>query len=261
VIYKGIDVSEHQGVIDWDKVKGQIDYAIIRVGYGKNNIDKQFIRNISECNRLGIPCGAYWFSYALNAEMAKAEATYCIAALKPYKITYPVCFDYEYDSADYATKKGVTLAPPLVQSMATVFLSEIEAAGYFAANYANPDYIGKYFGADLHKRFALWLASWPKTVSDPAKPPQSCMMWQWGGAQYDGINGDVDSNYCYQAFPIVRQSTAEDAPATVTPTSEPWYTAAQKWVEENKIADGTRPDDAVTRAEMWAMLYRANENK
>lgn len=256
---RGIDVSEHQGVIDWEKVKGQIDYAILRAGYGKNHIDRQFVRNISECNRLGIPCGAYWFSYALNADQAKAEADYCIEALKPYKVDYPVAFDFEYDSANYAKKQGVVLTPSLVQSMASVFLLEIEAAGYFAANYSNPDFINRYFGAALHQRFGLWLASWPKTVSDPAKPPQSCVMWQWGGAQYDGINGDVDSNYCYQAFPIARQSATEDTP--VTPTSEPWYTAAQKWATENKIADGTRPDDTATRAEIWQMMYKMNGGK
>ena len=61
---KGIDVSEHQGTIDWNQVKGNIDFAILRAGYGNNNIDKQFIRNICECNRLGIPVGIYWFSYA-----------------------------------------------------------------------------------------------------------------------------------------------------------------------------------------------------
>lgn len=230
----GIDVSEHQGVIDWDKVKSQIDYAIIRAGYGKNHIDRQFVRNISECNRLGIPCGAYWFSYALNADQAKAEADYCIEALKPYKVDYPVAFDFEYDSANYAKKQGVVLTPSLVQSMASVFLLEIEAAGYFAANYSNPDFINRYFGAALHQRFGLWLASWPKSVN-AAKPPVTCVMWQYGGAQYAGITGNVDSNYCYQAF----GAKQEDKPAEQVPAQvDDWqHAAVQNALNNGLITD------------------------
>ncbi len=68
---KGIDVSEHQGAIDWSQAENEIAFAIIRAGYGQNNIDKQFVNNITECNRRGIPCGVYWFSYARRAEMAR----------------------------------------------------------------------------------------------------------------------------------------------------------------------------------------------
>ena len=150
-VSRGIDVSEHQGTIAWDRVKPQIDFAMLRVGYGKNHIDRQFVRNAQECTRLGIPFGGYWFSYALTAFEAKLEADYCIAALRPFKAEYPVAFDFEYDSAKYAAKQGVTLTAALVQSMASAFLLEIEAAGYFAANYANPDYINRYFGAALQK--------------------------------------------------------------------------------------------------------------
>ena len=83
---KGIDVSEHQGVIDWTMVKGNVDFAMLRAGYGQNNIDKQFVRNIKECNRLNIPCGIYWFSYALNESMARQEAKYALAAVKDYRL-------------------------------------------------------------------------------------------------------------------------------------------------------------------------------
>ena len=232
----GIDVSEHQGIIDWEKVKGNIDYAIIRAGYGKNHIDRQFVRNISECNRLGIPCGAYWFSYALNADEAKAEADYCIEALKPYKVDYPVAFDFEYDSANYAKKQGVVLTPSLVQSMASAFLLEIEAAGYFAANYSNPDFINRYFGAALHQRFGLWLASWPKSVN-AAKPPMTCVMWQYGGAQYAGITGNVDSNYCYHTFVAEAQGNTA---ATVTANTQvgDWQrTATQSAINNGLLTD------------------------
>ena len=92
---KGIDVSEHQGRINWEQVKGDIDFAILRAGYGRNNIDKQFIRNIEECNRLEIPVGIYWFSYAFSVEIARNEAKYVLEAIKPYKVDYPVSYDLE----------------------------------------------------------------------------------------------------------------------------------------------------------------------
>jgi GH25 family lysozyme M1 (1,4-beta-N-acetylmuramidase) len=67
---KGIDVSSWQGIIDWDAVKADgIQFAIIRAGFG-DELDIKFTRNISECNRVGIPCGVYWFSYALTAQEA-----------------------------------------------------------------------------------------------------------------------------------------------------------------------------------------------
>lgn len=256
--YKGIDVSEHQGVIDWEKVKGPIDYAILRAGYGKNHIDRQFVRNAAECNRLGIPCGAYWFSYALNADEAKAEADYCIEALKPYKIDYPVAFDFEYDSANYAKKQGVVLTPSLVQSMATAFLLEIEAAGYFAANYANPDFISNYFGTALQQRFGLWLANWTKLVN-PAKPPMSCIMWQWGGTQYDGISGNVDSNYCYQAFGAKQEyKFDEQAPAQV----DDWqHTAVQNALNNGLITDAGWLDKYAQPATVGFVCELANRVK
>ena len=106
---KGIDISAWQGKPDFEKVKASgVEFVIIRAGYGANNIDKQFVRNISECNRLGIPCGVYWFSYALTAEQAAQEARYCLAAVKPYRLEYPIFFDLEYDTITYASMRIVT---------------------------------------------------------------------------------------------------------------------------------------------------------
>ena len=80
-----IDVSEWQGKIDWEQAKPFIDGAILRAGYGVNHIDAQFERNARECNRLSIPCGAYWFSYARSPEMAKQEAQHARYLHKMYQ--------------------------------------------------------------------------------------------------------------------------------------------------------------------------------
>ena len=138
---KGIDVSEHQGRIDWERVKGNIDFAILRAGYGRNNIDKQFIRNIEECNRLCIPVGIYWFSYAWNTEMARNEAKYVLEAIKGYRVDYPISFDLEYDTLNYAKKNGVTIGKRLATDMVKAFCDEINRNGYRAMNYTNQDFL------------------------------------------------------------------------------------------------------------------------
>lgn len=206
---KGIDVSEHQGRINWEQVKGHIDFAILRAGYGRNNIDKQFIRNIEECNRLGIPVGIYWFSYAWSVEMARNEAKYVLEAIKPYKVDYPISFDLEYGTLEYAKKNGVTIGKRLATDMINAFCSTIEQAGYKAMNYANPDFINnKFYNNEVN--YPLWLA-WYGVSEDRAKAYNPAM-WQYsesGSISRIGTNS-VDMNYCYEDF-LKKDFTLENA--------------------------------------------------
>ena len=196
---RGIDVSEHQGVINWEKVKGNIDYAMLRAGYGRNNIDKQFIRNIKECNRLGIPVGIYWFSYAWSVEMAKNEAKYALEAIKPYRVYYPISFDLEYDTLNYAKKNGVTINERLATDMINAFCSVIEQNGYKAMNYANPDFINnKFYNSEV--KYPLWLA-WYGVSEDKAKAYNPSMLQYSESGSISGIGtNSVDLNYCYEDF-------------------------------------------------------------
>ncbi|MGU8397542.1 glycoside hydrolase family 25 protein, partial [Clostridium perfringens] len=155
---KGIDVSEHQGRIDWERVKGNIDFAILRAGYGRNNIDKQFIRNIEECNRLCIPVGIYWFSYAWNEEMARNEARYVLEAIKGYRVDYPISYDLEYDTLNYASKNGVTIGKRLATDMVKAFCDEINRNGYRAMNYTNQDFLLNKFYMNELTNYPLWYA-------------------------------------------------------------------------------------------------------
>lgn len=196
---KGIDVSEHQGHIKWDDVKGQIDFAMIRVGYGRGNMDKQFAQNITECNRLGIPCGVYWFSYALTPEMARLEAEFCALAVYPYKIQMPIAFDFEYDSINHAVKQGVVITKDIASAMVVQFCNTIENHGYWASMYTNLDYLNRYFNKSLLERYDLWLASW-YNKPDFTKRPLNCGMWQWGTRPINGIYGNVDANVTYKDY-------------------------------------------------------------
>jgi lysozyme len=268
----GIDVSEWQGVIDWDKVKASgCKYAFIRAGYGQNNIDKQYKRNIAECNRVGIPAGVYWFSYAYTVEMAKKEAAFCLAAIKDYRIELPVVFDFENDTVDKAKAKGVIITKLLATQMLTAFCEDIEKAGYFAMMYSNPNYLSTMLDAALPERFGLWLAAYPKTV-DLNKTPRDCMIWQYSSkGSVSGITGNVDMNCMYvDVMQRIRENGCNhlsDAPTppVVPPvepvTPAPWYAAAQVYVVSKGISDGTNPEATVTRAEVWQMLYNAKEVK
>ena len=95
----GIDVSKHNGVIDWEAVKasGKVEFAILRAGYGKlvSQKDVQFERNYSECKRLGIPVGVYWYSYAITPAEATAEALTFLKIIDGKQFEYPVWFDIE----------------------------------------------------------------------------------------------------------------------------------------------------------------------
>ena len=194
---KGIDVSEHQGVIDWNKVKAHVDFVMLRAGYGKNNIDKQFERNIKECNRLGIPVGIYWFSYALNEDMARQEAKYALAAVKDYRLEYPISFDLEYDTLDYAKKNGINIDKRLATNMVNAFCSEIEAAKYYAMNYTNQDFINNHFYFNEIERYCPWYAWYNKELDR-----SNVGMWQYSDkGTIPGIQGSsVDLDYARVDF-------------------------------------------------------------
>lgn len=195
-MFKGIDVSYAQGVIDWVKVKNQIDFAIIRAGYGQGNIDKQAARNISECNRIGIPCGAYWFSYAFNTEMVKNEAKYILNFIKNYRIDYPIFYDFEYDSVTYAKNNGVSTTKNLLSDFITTFCESIENGGYYAGVYANQDYLSNMINPAIISRFDLWYARYSKTCD------RTVNLWQYSDSlQIDGIYGNVDGDISNVDFP------------------------------------------------------------
>lgn len=239
---KLIDVSEWQGVIEWERAKPYIDGAILRAGYGKGKADKRFAYNASECNRLKIPCGAYWFSYAKTVEEAKAEAQHLLAAVKPYRMELPLCFDFEYDSVDNATAHGVTVTKEIATSFASAFLSEIERGGYWALNYTNQDFLNRLYDMDKLGRYGMWMAAWKlSSAPDLTKPPRACSIWQWGLTSVAGISGSVDADESYIDFP----SAIRKAGLNHLPTSDPAQDALA-WAQSYKFTD----DPALANA-LW----------
>ncbi len=197
---KYIDVSEHQGVIDWEKVR--VNGVMIRAGYGFK-LDKYWQRNVSECNRLKIPCGAYWFSYAKNIEGATEEARRLIDAVSQYRIELPLAYDLEYDTLDNMKRHGVTPVKSLCTNMVNTFCQTVEDAGYYAMYYANPDFLTRWL---YITNYDLWLAQWPDEIADLKQPPRKCGIWQWGTSAIDGIKYPVDTNEAYNDYATLIRS-------------------------------------------------------
>lgn len=197
---KGLDVSEFQGNIDWEQVKAAgYQFAMLRAGYGFGTLDKQFQRNASECNRIGLPIGAYWFCYAVSPETAAQEADGCINAISPYRLDYPVCYDIEQDTLNYASQNGVTVAPSLATQFVQRFCDRVEERGYYAMFYSNRNFINTYFPADLSDRYALWYAYYNSQFDG-----RNCGIWQYTSqGSIPGISGNVDLDQGFIDYPSV----------------------------------------------------------
>lgn len=193
---KGIDVSEHQGTINWSQVKAAgVQFAMIRGGYGRNNVDKYFHANAKGATAAGIPIGMYWFSYAYTVDMARNEAKYAVALANQYNVTWPIAFDLEYDTVSYAAKNGVKITKSMATQMAKAFCEEIKAAGYNTMNYTNPDYLNRYFDQS-QLPYDVWLAQY---ASQPSISDMS--IWQYSSSgSVPGISGRCDMNYAYKDY-------------------------------------------------------------
>ena len=153
----GIDISKHNGDINLEPYRGQ--FVIIRAGYGNFTKDEKFARNVIECKRLGIPFGVYLYSYALNAEEAKAEAHALLKVLEPIKneIKVGVWFDME-DADGYKKKHGFKFTHENISAICYAFAKTIEDAGYYSGIYTSSSWL-TYIKPECD-RFDKWVASW-----------------------------------------------------------------------------------------------------
>lgn len=203
----GIDVSYHQGIIDWKKVaQSGIEFAIIRAGYGKSNVDKKFIENIVGAHTAGLKIGIYWFIYALNEDDAIKNADFCARTIELYKdiITMKVAADWEYDSDNYSIKNGVRQTTESRTRIVRAFLERLKSKGYEVCNYANPDYLkGKF---EPLNEYPLWLAYY--SDNETKAKTYNPVMWQYSSkGSVPGIKGNVDLNYLYNS--VITEDKAE----------------------------------------------------
>ena len=205
---KGLDVSEFQGEVDWEKVKAAgYQFAMIRAGYGYNTVDRQFHRNASECNRIGLPIGVYWFCYALTPEIAAQEAEGCLNTISACRLDYPVCYDIEQASVDYAKGQGVTVTPALAKQLVQSFCNKIEKNGYFAMFYTNRNFLDTYIGTAMTTRYAYWYARYTDTYDGT-----DCGIWQYSST--GSIPASAAMLILTSDIKIIRQSYALPASTT-----------------------------------------------
>lgn len=207
--YNGIDVSQFQGVIDWQAVKDSgIDFAIIRAGYGKelNQVDPYFYRNIEGAQAVGIDVGIYWYSYADDTATARREAEVCYEIIKNYSLDYPVYFDIE-------ESKHANMTIAQTSAIVDTFCTEMENRGYFVGVYSYANFLQSHVYRSVLEKYDIWVAQYSENLT---AYNGHYSMWQYSSTgQVNGIGGNVDVNYCYRDFSQV--ITANPDPNFVPP--------------------------------------------
>ena len=190
-IFEGVDVSVYQGNIDWNKAKADgIEFAIMRAGYGKyvSQKDKYFDQNMKNAKAAGLPCGVYWFSYALTPEDAIKEADACYEVIKNYKLEYPVSFDME-------TESQMKLPKETVAQIIEAFCGRMESYGYYTTLYTYASFLNYKVEDRIFDKYDIWVAHY--NTSKPAFN-RNYGLWQYScTGSVCGITGNVDRDYVY----------------------------------------------------------------
>ncbi|WP_418350072.1 GH25 family lysozyme [Slackia isoflavoniconvertens] len=229
--YKGVDVSEWQGKINWAQVKtAGVDFAILRCGYASTYPDKQWHNNVQGCLSSGMPFGVYLYSRATSPEEASKEADFVISQLKSEYLTgadlaFPVYFDME-DSK----MVGKNYA-----AIAQAFFDKLTAAGYPVGTYANLSWWNKRLTSPVFDKYSKWVAAYNASIGLTYAPMSNFSegngIWQFSDyGSVPGISGRVDLNYTYMA-PV---------------NSDHWIKSESKWWY--RYVDGSYP------ANCWAQI-------
>lgn len=241
-----IDVSEHQETINWNQVKTTgVDGAILRCGYGDNitsQDDKYWKRNADECTRLGIPFGAYIYSYATSMAQIESEAQHILRLVKGYKLSYPIYLDLE----EPGTQAGAV-------ERAKRFGDMIESAGYWCGIYANLNWWNNYLpGLD---RFTKWIAQYNSKCDYTGANKD---IWQYSSTgRVAGIAGDVDMNECYRDFPA---EISGGSTSTTKPVAKPTPAAKTHTVQSGETLSGIAAKYGTTYQSLAAINGIDNPN-
>lgn len=190
----GIDVSEHQGVIDWETVAGQVDFAIIRLGYrgytsGNITMDAYYSANMAGASEFGVPVGVYFYSQATTYEEGVEEANYVLSQLGDYALSYPIVLDREDPMAEDARTNDLSAEQHTQAALG--FLETIKASGHSAMMYTNRMYYALYLDLEQIYQYPVWFAQY----ADEPDWPYEFSIWQYTeNGEIPGISGPVDLN-------------------------------------------------------------------
>lgn len=194
---KVIDISKHNGTIDFEKVKADgISGVIIRAGYGRHisQKDPTFEKYYANAKAAGLNVGAYWYSYALSVSEAKLEAAVFLEAIKGKQFELPVYYDIEEE-------KHVALGKTICSAMVEAFCGTVEKAGYFAGVYSFDSFFGSNLADSVQKKYTCWVAR-VENVKPAYCKAYDMHQYTWEG-KVSGMPNVCDISYCYKDFPKI----------------------------------------------------------
>lgn len=190
----GIDVSEHQGQINWEEASKAIDFAFIRLGYrgytsGNIVTDAYYSTNMQNAIANGVPVGVYFYSQATSYEEGVEEANYVLNLLGDYTLSYPIVLDREDPMQEDARTNNMTKEEHTQAALG--FLETIEAAGHSAMIYSYQMYYALYLDMEQIYKYPTWYAQY----SNEPVWPYEFSIWQYSeSGEVPGIYGSVDMN-------------------------------------------------------------------
>ena len=271
---KGVDISEHNGSVNFSTLKNNgVEFVIIRLGYGSNYTnqdDKRFAENVKKAEAAGMPWGAYLYSYAKNTSMAKSEAEHALRLLKGKTPLYGVWYDVEDPQLS-----GVD-----VVATSQTFCDAMENAGYYAGIYASLSWLNGSLNSSKLDKYDKWVAQWNSSCTYK----KAYGIWQYtdklviGGKNFDG-------NWAYKDYPSIIKAmngeTEEEDDEMLTYDQwkdymeryeqekakekvSSWAKDAVEFVQKeglmNGDADGSfRPQSFITRQEVAAVLKNEHD--
>lgn len=271
---KGVDISEHNGSVNFSTLKNNgVEFVIIRLGYGSNYTnqdDKRFAENVKKAEAAGMPWGAYLYSYAKNTSMAKSEADHALRMLKGKTPLYGVWYDVEDPQLS-----GVD-----VVATSQTFCDAMEDAGYYVGIYASLSWLNGSLSSSKLDKYDKWVAQWNSSCTYK----KAYGIWQYtdklviGGKNFDG-------NWAYKDYPSIIKSMngekeeEDDEMLTYDQWKDymeryekekaeekvsSWAKDAVEFVQKeglmNGDADGSfRPQSFITRQEVAAVLKNEHD--
>lgn len=255
----GIDVSHHQGTIDWKTVASELKrvnnnknpgFAILRVGYstrtGKGGLvtDGQILSNIAGCEKYGVPMGIYFYSYDQSANAAKITAQQVAKMLEGHKFDYPIYYDVEYEPFNKTCGKATNTA------IIKAALDTLEDSGYYAAVYCSKDFFLNYTNLSELKDYDKWEAAYSKSDTTAV----SNGLWQYSSSNALGIAGfgkNLDCDVCYRDYPSIMRKAGLNGYAKPT---------EKKYVIITEQITGTVKSQVETSLTLLGVNYSVSES-
>ena len=221
----GIDISSHQGAVNWGKVVA--DFAILRAGWswydGGMNIDKRFLQNVAGAREVGVPWGAYLYAYDRTPAAARVSAERLADLLDQFQLPYPVAYDFE-DTQYLGTGRESNTA------ICKAFLETLQGRGYYVMLYTYTNFAKGYLDMARLAAYDLWIADYTGQVGWPGEYG----IWQYSGSgRAPGVAGQVDLDRAYRDYPaIIRAAGTPIAAPSGNTSGKPSPTTAQHMLDD-----------------------------